>query len=292
MGAFDWSKVQTAEELITSRSFRFDVNFRPILLEYMGIRAGMNILEVGCGPGTLAPYLGAGVYPGRVTGLDLDEQFIDLARQRANQDQCRTVDYVLGDAYDLAFDDSEFDATTSYAGIGVLSDPEKAVSEMIRVTRIGGSVSIMEPVTGIDGILFEGLDSVPSQDTFEGAADYHEMALRLRRTLGQHTRLFSSEKWPVRSFGALLKYLGLKEITINAWGYCGSPHDPEATAKRAMWLKRLLTEDEETVLKITSLSKQEVLKFLALNGRRTEWQKHHDAFSWEAGISIVFTGIK
>ena len=53
-----------------------------------------------------------------------------------------------------------------------------------------------------------------------------------------------------------------------------------------------LTEDGETVLKITSLSKQEVLKFLALNGRRTEWQKHHDAFSWEAGISIVFTGIK
>lgn len=47
---FDWSRHQSADELEAYRSFRFREEWRPLLLQYMGVAAGMRVLEVGCRP--------------------------------------------------------------------------------------------------------------------------------------------------------------------------------------------------------------------------------------------------
>jgi ubiquinone/menaquinone biosynthesis C-methylase UbiE len=70
---FDWSTIQAAWVLEESRACRFQPEWRPLLMQYLGLAPGMRVLEVGCGPGTLAPYLAEAIVPGRVTGVDLDE---------------------------------------------------------------------------------------------------------------------------------------------------------------------------------------------------------------------------
>ncbi|MDI7249305.1 MAG: hypothetical protein QME93_04470 [Bacillota bacterium] len=51
---FDWSTVQSEEVLEESRAYRFQPEWRPLLLQFLGLAPGMHALEVGCGPGTLA----------------------------------------------------------------------------------------------------------------------------------------------------------------------------------------------------------------------------------------------
>lgn len=155
---FDWSTVQSAEVLEESRAYRFQPEWRPLLLQFLGLAPGMHVLEVGCGPGTLAPYLAEAITPGRVTGVDLDAGFIARARKKAALAGVTNVEYVVADAYHLPFPDDTFDAVTSYTTLGVLKDPEKALGEMIRVCRPGGTVSVAEGVAGPQGICFEGVD--------------------------------------------------------------------------------------------------------------------------------------
>ncbi|MCL5676461.1 MAG: class I SAM-dependent methyltransferase [Firmicutes bacterium] len=101
MADFDWSRIQPAETLELSRTCRFKPEWRPLLLDYLGIRPGVSVLEVGCGPGTFAPYLAEGIASGRVTGLDLDARFIERARQKAQAAGVKNVEYVVGNVEEL-----------------------------------------------------------------------------------------------------------------------------------------------------------------------------------------------
>lgn len=177
---FDWSTVQSAEVLEESRAYRFQPEWRPLLLQFLGLAPGMHVLEVGCGPGTLAPYLAEAITPGRVTGVDLDAGFIARARKKAALAGVTNVEYVVADAYHLPFPDDTFDAVTSYTTLGVLKDPEKALGEMIRVCRPGGTVSVAEGVAGPQGICFEGVDYL-GHPCYGQERRYWELSRKVRR---------------------------------------------------------------------------------------------------------------
>lgn len=115
---FSWADIQSVEDLERSRSARFLPESRDMLLRYFGLEAGMRVLEVGCGPGTLAPFLAAGIQPGgTMVGVDLDVTFVERARQRAPRDG--SVTYLVADAYSLPFPSGSFDAAVSYTTIGI-----------------------------------------------------------------------------------------------------------------------------------------------------------------------------
>ncbi len=74
------------------------------------LRPGMDLLDLGCGPGTITVGLARAVAPGRVTGIDHDATHVEAARALAAAEGVHNVSFRLGDALALPFEDGVFDA--------------------------------------------------------------------------------------------------------------------------------------------------------------------------------------
>jgi ubiquinone/menaquinone biosynthesis C-methylase UbiE len=74
------------------------------------LRAGMNLLDVGCGPGTITLGLAQAVAPGHVTGIDHDAVHIDAATTLVAEEGVTNATFRIGNALSLPFEDETFDA--------------------------------------------------------------------------------------------------------------------------------------------------------------------------------------
>ena len=101
------------------------------LLDAVGARAGLRLLDVCCGPGYLAAEAAARGLS--AVGVDIAPAMVDLARSRVPGAEFR-----LGDAEALDFPDASFDAVVCAFGLLHLAEPERAIAEAFRVLRPGG----------------------------------------------------------------------------------------------------------------------------------------------------------
>ena len=106
------------------------------LADAAGIRPGMRVLDVGCGPGGLTSELATRLGAGNVAAIDPAGQFAAACRDRNPGADVRT-----GVAEQLPWPAAHFDAALSSLVIGFLRDPGQGVTEMARVTRPGGIVA-------------------------------------------------------------------------------------------------------------------------------------------------------
>ena len=74
------------------------------------LRPGLSLLDCGCGVGSITLDLAEIVAPGRVVGLDLDEEQLAIARHAAVQCGLTNATFEQGSIYDLPFDNGTFDA--------------------------------------------------------------------------------------------------------------------------------------------------------------------------------------
>jgi ubiquinone/menaquinone biosynthesis C-methylase UbiE len=111
-----------------------------------GLKIGPNsrVIDIGCGKGTGAVFL-AQKTGCRVTGIDLSPELIEqaksLARRKGLEDK---VQFRVGNALKLPFSDGSFDAAFSQAVLILLTDPERAVREAMRVIRPGSAAGWLE----------------------------------------------------------------------------------------------------------------------------------------------------
>jgi SAM-dependent methyltransferase len=106
------------------------------LADVAGVRAGMRVLDVGCGPGGLSRELAARVGDENVAAVDPAPQFAAACRERLPGADVRE-----GMAEELPWGDGEFDAALSSLVIGFMRDADAGLREMARVTRPGGTVA-------------------------------------------------------------------------------------------------------------------------------------------------------
>jgi ubiquinone/menaquinone biosynthesis C-methylase UbiE len=107
-------------------------------------QASGQVLEVAVGTGLNLPHYPAGT---AVTGLDLSERMLGLARTRA-ADLGREVTLRQGTAHALPFGDGSFDTVVCTLGLCAIPDHETAVTEMVRVLRPGGLLVLVDHVAG------------------------------------------------------------------------------------------------------------------------------------------------
>jgi ubiquinone/menaquinone biosynthesis C-methylase UbiE len=102
------------------------------------------VLDVGCGTGWHVRVASRIVGPtGRAVGVDNSEAMLVEARQHAAA-RGVDVDFVQGSAYSLPFEQNSFDRCFMIEVMDVLDDPVQAVREMIRVTRPGGHICLVQ----------------------------------------------------------------------------------------------------------------------------------------------------
>lgn len=104
------------------------------------LRPGLDVLDVGCGPGTITAEFAHRVAPGRVVGLDRASDVVELAADHRSEN----LSFAVGDVYGLDFDDDTFDLVHAHQLLQHLSDPVAALREMRRVCRPDGVVAVRD----------------------------------------------------------------------------------------------------------------------------------------------------
>src|SRR6266850_2326448 len=128
------------------------------LLDAAQVRPGARVLDVASGPGYVAA--AAAQRGAQVTALDFSLAMVEMARS-----QNPGIEFREGDAGALSFADGSFDAVVMNFGMLHLAQPERAVSEALRVLRPGGGYAFTvwakpEEAVGF-GIILEAVRKVP-----------------------------------------------------------------------------------------------------------------------------------
>jgi SAM-dependent methyltransferase len=127
------------ESVLRSHRWRTAENSAGYLLPHLA--AGLTVLDVGAGPGTITADLANRVAPGRVTALEVSAAALDLTRAEIALRGLTTVDFAVGDVHRLDFPDDTFDVVHAHQVLQHVGDPVAALREMRRVTKPGGVVA-------------------------------------------------------------------------------------------------------------------------------------------------------
>jgi ubiquinone/menaquinone biosynthesis C-methylase UbiE len=110
-----------------------------LLCEAVPVLALDRVLDVGTASGNLA--LSAARRRARVTGVDITPSQLERARARAAAEGF-DIDFEIGDATALCFEDASFDIVMSTFGAIFAPDPNRTMAEMARVCRPGGKIAM------------------------------------------------------------------------------------------------------------------------------------------------------
>ena len=124
------------ESVLRSHRWRTAQNSAAYLLPLL--EPGMDLLDVGCGPGTISVDLAARVAPGRTTGIDAAQGVIDEARLLASD---VPVDFRVADVMTGDVPNGPFDVVHAHQVLQHLADPVGALQQMARLCRPGGLVA-------------------------------------------------------------------------------------------------------------------------------------------------------
>lgn len=104
----------------------------------------VDILDVATGTADLAIAMRLGVAGARVSGVDLSPQMVEVGRKKLAERKLFDVELAVGDAESLPYADNSFDVVTSAFGVRNFEDTRAGLSQMVRVTRKGGEVMVLE----------------------------------------------------------------------------------------------------------------------------------------------------
>jgi ubiquinone/menaquinone biosynthesis C-methylase UbiE len=172
---------------------------------------GGDMLEVAPGPGFMAIDMAkGGAY--RVTGLDVSRTMVELANANAAEAGVQ-VDFRQGNASALPFADDSFDLLACSAAFKNFSEPHKALEEMYRVLRPGGTALVVDlnrdvPMSEIRK--YFGSIGLSTVNLWMSLATFRFMLLKRAYTRGQFERMLADI--PFRS-----KEIRLVDIGIELW---------------------------------------------------------------------------
>lgn len=168
-------------QFVAYRDFWWSKGFLDLMARRLGLKNFHSMLDVGCGmchwSKILTPYLSKPAY---VSGVDRDTKWATGSAElnRFFQDQGCWFELKEGDALDLPYKDESFDFVTCQTVLIHVSNPGKAISEMKRVLKPGGTILCVEPNNRIQSLL---RNSVSEKDSIEEMMDHVKYALILEQ---------------------------------------------------------------------------------------------------------------
>jgi SAM-dependent methyltransferase len=109
-----------------------------LLARFADVRDGDDVLDAGSGTGALTAGVASVAPSSRIVGIDTAEPYVTLAQSQQGSPR---ISFEVADVQSMRFDTASFDCALSLLAINFVPDPRKAVGEMKRVTRPGGTVA-------------------------------------------------------------------------------------------------------------------------------------------------------
>jgi ubiquinone/menaquinone biosynthesis C-methylase UbiE len=131
---------------VAEREQAHRAELREKLARFLEPRGDERALDSGTGTGALAFALAPLVR--EVVGVDLVPELLELAQRHAGE--FPNVSFVEGDAASLPFEGGSFDLACSLRTLHHIARPELAVAELVRVTRPGGRVLVIDQIASVD----------------------------------------------------------------------------------------------------------------------------------------------
>ena len=198
-------------------SLGVDQGWRRKTVAALCLSPGARVLDVATGTADLALEILRQAPDSTVVGVDPSHAMLEVGREKvAAAGLGRAVRLEAGDAQKLPFDDDSFDGSAIAFGIRNVPNRLKGLQEMVRVTRPGGRVTVLElsePQGGLLGFLahFHVKTLVPLIGSlFSGSREY--------RYLQKSIAAFP----PAPEFAHLMVEAGLDVVTVEAltFGVC------------------------------------------------------------------------
>jgi ubiquinone/menaquinone biosynthesis C-methylase UbiE len=131
---------------------------RDKVLRHLPKRANLRLLDVAIGDGVYLDWLPK---DWSVVGIDVSTSQLEACRKRANG---RDLTLILGEAEDLPVQDARFDAALSIGGFNYFNDPEKALREMVRAVKPGGTIVVSDEIPNLTDRMFFRKVGLPGVD--------------------------------------------------------------------------------------------------------------------------------
>ncbi|MDI2031067.1 methyltransferase domain-containing protein [Saccharopolyspora sp. TS4A08] len=199
------------ESVLRSHQWRTAENSAAYLLG--DLRPGVEVLDVGCGPGTITLDFAERVAPGRVLGIDNVEDPLTISRAAAAERGLGNVEFETADVYRLPHADDSFDVVHAHQVLQHLTDPVAALREMRRVCRPGGIVAVRDADYG-------GMRWSPDNPGLD-------RWLELYREVARHNDAFPDGGKHLKTWALQAGFTDV-ECTASAWCY-------DTPEERAWW---------------------------------------------------------
>jgi demethylmenaquinone methyltransferase/2-methoxy-6-polyprenyl-1,4-benzoquinol methylase len=123
-------------------SFGRHSHFKEQAIRNVGIGPGAKVLDLCTGTGGIATLIARNVPSAQVTGVDVSEKMLEIARRRGAG--LPNLKFEKADVLSLPFQDRTFDVVFTSFGLRNLDDMEKGILEMKRVTKSGGRITSLD----------------------------------------------------------------------------------------------------------------------------------------------------
>lgn len=149
-------KAKKVQGVFTSVASKYDIMndvmslgvhriWKEAMMDWLAPRPSQKLLDVAGGTGDISFKFLKRAGFGHATVLDITENMLIEGRKRAEANQVLdSLNWVVGDAMALPFDDNSFDVYTISFGIRNVTRPQEALNEAFRVLRPGGRLMVLE----------------------------------------------------------------------------------------------------------------------------------------------------
>ena len=185
-----------------------------IMANAVPLGAGMRVLDLGCGYGSTARYL-AGNFGCRVTGVNISEKELELARSRGREaglDDLLRFEY--GDFHRLGYADASYDVVWSQEAFLHAADKNAVLMECMRVLKAEGSLIFTDITVARD---------TPDEDRAK-----------------IYDRVKSPDMWDFDDYRGALFKLGFTIAREEDWS--------QYVARSYAWVRKRLVEQREALL--------------------------------------------
>lgn len=117
---------------------RWSRRLAPLLVRFAGVSDGDRVLDVGSGTGALAAAVARAAPSSRIVGIDPSAPYVAFAQSQHGNAR---IHFEVGDAQRMRFEAARFDVAMSLLVVNFIPDARKALDEMKRVTRQGGTIA-------------------------------------------------------------------------------------------------------------------------------------------------------